>query len=62
MANGAYKTGSVKEKKMHDSKSEQSTPAEESKPVDFDITQPDVSHSSGFQLPNLFSLLNSILN
>lgn len=62
IANGAYKTGSVEERKLHDSKSEQSKPAEESKPVDFDITQPDVSHSSGFQLPNLFSLLNSILN
>ena len=29
--------------------------------LDFNLTKPEISHSSGFQLPNLFSLLNSIL-
>ena len=59
--NGAYKTGDISEKKLEESNPEESNP-EESKIVDFDITKPEVTHSSGFRLLNLFSLLNSILN
>ena len=59
--NGSYKTGQVIQKKSVDSESVNSK-LKDSETVDFDISKPEVSHSSGFQLPNLFSLLNSILN
>ena len=59
--NGSYKTGRVAEKKLEDSDPKESN-HKDSKSSDFDISKPGVSHSSSFQLPNLFSLLNSILN
>ena len=59
--NGSYKTGQVIEKKTVDSEPVNSK-LKESETVEFDIYKPEVSHSSGFQLPNLFGLLNSILN
>ena len=59
--NGSYKTGQVTQKKSVDSEPVNSK-LKDSETVDFDIHKPEVSHSSGFQLPNLFGLLNSILN
>ena len=61
IADSSYKTGVVIEKKLEGSNPEDSN-REKSKTVDFDIAKPEVKHSPGFQLPNLFSLLNSILN
>jgi len=59
--NGSYKTGKVAERKLEGSEPNESHSLD-SKSTDFDISKPGVSHSSSFQLPNLFSLLNSILN
>ena len=59
--NGSYKTGQVIEKKIVDSEPVNSK-LKDSETVEFDIYKSEVSHSSGFQLPNLFGLLNSILN
>ena len=59
--NGSYKTGQVIENKTVVSDPVDSN-LKDSDPVDFDISKPDLSHSSSFQIPNLFSLLNSILN
>lgn len=59
--NGSYRTARVIEKKTIDSVPVNSN-FKDSRSVDFDISKPEVSHSSSFQLPNLFSLLNSILN
>ena len=61
IADSSYKTGFVDEKKLESSNPDESK-LDKSKTVDFDISKPEVMHSAGFQLPNLFSLLNSILN
>lgn len=61
IANGQYKVGEVEEAKLEESKVEESESNDEAS-LDFDISKPEVSHSAGFQLPNLFSLLNSLLN
>lgn len=60
IAGGIYKASVIKETKI-ESHSNESLRQETSKPLEFNLTKPEVSHSSGFQLPNLFSLLNSIL-
>ena len=62
IANGTYIVSSVRERELQETKTDNPKSSKVLKPADFDITQPGVSHSSGFQLPNLFSLLNSILN
>ena len=61
IADSSYKTGFVNEKKLESFNPDESK-LDKSKTVDFDISKPEVTHSAGFQLPNLFSLLNSILN
>lgn len=59
IADGQYNVESFETKKSttekNDNKQEQPSSSK-----DFDITDPNVS-SSGFQLPNLFSLLNSLI-
>ena len=59
LADGQYKVGIVTSLNSSKSSSSQS---KESNDTDFDITKPDLAHSTGFQLPNLFSLLNSLLH
>lgn len=61
IANGQYKVEGVTEEKVQESKETEIQSNDEAS-IDFDITKPEVSHSTGFQLPNLFSLLNSLLN
>jgi copper chaperone CopZ len=60
IAGGIYKASVIKETKI-ESDSNESTRQKTLNRIDFNITKPELSHSSGFQLPNLFSLLNSIL-
>lgn len=57
---GSYKTRQVTEQKLEAINPEDFN-TKDTKLVEFDIAKPEISHSSGFQLPNLFSLLNSIL-
>lgn len=59
LADGQYKVGIVTSLNSPRSSSSQS---KEGNDTDFDITKPDLAHSTGFQLPNLFSLLNSLLH
>jgi copper chaperone CopZ len=59
IADGQYKVESFETKKLN-TKKEQQSPAEPQSSKNFDITDPNVS-SSGFQLPNLFSLLSSLI-
>tara|TARA_B100001540_G_C15532913_1_gene517797 strand:- start:225 stop:662 length:438 start_codon:yes stop_codon:yes gene_type:complete len=58
---GTYKTTEVIERKVNNS-DEKNKKSEESSSVEFNLSKTNVSHSSGFQIPNLFNLLNSILN
>lgn len=60
LVNGQYKVGEVTEKKVEESSANDQSNDEAS--IDFDISKPEVSHSTGFQLPNIFSLLSSFLN
>lgn len=60
IADRQYKVEAVKESEM-EKKKEILVPIEKPS-LDFDIINPDVSHSTGFQLPNLFSLLNSLIH
>lgn len=58
LVNGAYEVESCKETVLSLEKSNPKTDQESSSK--FDITKPDVS-TSGFKLPNIFKLLNSLL-
>lgn len=60
IANGIYKVEGVEESKVEEVENKEVESNDEAS-VDFDITDTEVS-SSSFQLPNLFSLLNSLLN
>ena len=60
IAGGIYKASISKEIKQTFSPTKTSN-MNKVNSVEFDLSKPDVSHSSEFQLPNLFSLLNSIL-
>ncbi len=60
IANGIYKVEGVEEYKVEEVENKEVESDDEAS-VDFDITDTEVS-SSSFQLPNLFSLLNSLLN
>lgn len=63
IANGQYKVGEVEEIKVEKSNIEDSnSSSNDEASIDFDITDAKVSTSTGYQLPNLFSLLNSLLN
>lgn len=66
IANGQYKVEGVEEKPVNavqdkDSDNNEIESNDEAS-INFDISDTEVSHSTGFQLPNLFSLLNSLLN
>lgn len=61
LVNGQYKVEAVKETKIEEAEEYNSISNDEAS-IDFDISKPEVSHSTGFQLPNIFSLLNSLLN
>lgn len=61
LVNGQYKVEAIKEAKIEEAE-EGSTDTNDEASIDFDISKPEVSHSTGFQLPNIFSLLNSLLN
>ena len=60
IADGQYKVTSVEEEKQNDIESTEPT-GDESSLNEFDISNSEVS-SSSYQLPNIFSLLNSLLN
>ena len=59
IADGQYKVINVEEEKQNDIESIEST-GDESSTNKFDISNSEVS-SSSYQLPNIFSLLNSLL-
>lgn len=65
IANGIYKVEGVEEKSFDSAQDDEvenkEVESNDEASVDFDITDTEVS-SSSFQLPNLFSLLNSLLN
>lgn len=60
IADGQYKVTNVEEEKQNDIESTEPT-GDESSLNEFDISNSEVS-SSSYQLPNIFSLLNSLLN
>jgi hypothetical protein len=60
IADGQYKVTSVEEENQNDIESTEPT-GDESSLNEFDISNSEVS-SSSYQLPNIFSLLNSLLN
>ena len=65
IANGQYQVKVVEERKGEEVEVDGSKEIENSNDgasSDFDVTKPEVSSSTGFQLPNIFSLLNSLLN
>ena len=59
IAGGQYKVEEVS-KKDFEKKNKEDALLEESS-LKFDIINSKVSHSTGFQLPNIFSLLNSLI-
>lgn len=59
IANGIYKVKSFKT--TNETKSDSKSTNTSSSTGDYSISSPEVN-SSGFQLPNLFSLLNSLMN
>jgi copper chaperone CopZ len=61
LADGAYKVSILKESKI-DADSKKSFHSKKSKSKVFEISESDISNPKTFQLPNLFNLLNSILN
>jgi copper chaperone CopZ len=60
IADGIYKASVIKVSKK-ETNSKKISGQNNLDPLDFNLTKPEFSHSSGFQLPNLFSLLNSFL-
>lgn len=60
IADGQYKVTTVKEEKQNNIESTEST-GDQSSLNEFDISNSEVS-SSSYHLPNIFSLLNSLLN
>ena len=62
LANGQYKVQGVTETKINSTLKKSNQIDNDIDVIEFDITNPDVSHSPNFQLPNIFSLLNSLLN
>ena len=60
IADGIYKASVIKESKKEINLKKPSS-QKNLESLDFNLTKSEISHSSGFQLPNLFSLLNSIL-
>ncbi len=65
IANGQYQVKGVEEQKAEEVEVDELKETENSNDgasSDFDVTKPEVSSSTGFQLPNIFSLLNSLLN
>ena len=62
LVDGQYKVKGVTETKINSSVKKGNQIGNDSDLIEFDITNPDVSHSPNFQLPNIFSLLNSLLN
>jgi copper chaperone CopZ len=60
LADGIYKATVIKSSKKEFNLKEPSN-KETLESLEFNLIKPEVSNSSGFQLPNLFSLLNSII-